>query len=90
MLSQRYEEMNKVAELQIKKLETEIKQRQEWIAKLHKIFDANPIMVETIIKNNGKIVIPDRDSPEEFSQAAQAADRIMQKALALYESLHRS
>ena len=92
MLTKRYEDMNKVAELQIKKLETEIKQRQEWIAKLHKIFDANPIMVETIIKNNGKgkIVIPDRDSPEEFSQAAQGADQIMQKALALYESLHRS
>lgn len=91
MLTKRYEDMNKVAELQIKKLETEIKQRQEWIAKLHKIFDANPIMVETIIKNNGKgkIVIPDRDSPEEFSQAAQGADQIMQKALALYESLHR-
>ena len=91
MLTKRYEDMNKVAELQIKKLETEIKQRQEWIAKLHKIFDANPIMVETIIKNNGKgkIVIPDRDSPEEFSQAAQGVDRIMQKALALYESLHR-
>ena len=92
MLTKRYEEMNKVAELQIKKLETEIKQRQEWIAKLHKIFDANPIMVETIIKNNGKgkIVIPDPDSPEEFSQAAQGADQKIQKALALYETLHRS
>ena len=92
MLTKRYEEMNKVAELQIKKLETEIKQRQEWIAKLHKIFDANPIMVETIIKNNGKgkIVIPDPDSPEEFSQAAQGADQKIQKALALCETLHRS
>ena len=90
MLSKRYEEMNKVAELQIKKLETEIKQRQEWIAKLHKIFNSNPIMVKTHVRKNGKIVIPDPDSPEEFSQAAQQADRIMQKALALYESLHRS
>ena len=90
MLTKRYEDMNKVAELQIKKLETEIKQRQEWIGKLHKIFDANPIMVKTQVRNNGKIVIPDRDSPEEFSQAAQCADQIMQKALALYETLHRS
>ena len=92
MLSKRYEEMNILAELQIKKLQAGILQRQEWITKLHKTFSVEPLLVETIIKNNGngKMVIFDPDSPVEFKQAAQEADQIMQKALALYETLNRS
>ena len=92
MLSKRYEEMNILAELQIKKLQAGILQRQEWITKLHKTFSVEPLLVETIIKNNGngKIVIFDPDSPVEFKQAAQEADQIMQKALALYETLNSS
>ena len=92
MLSKRYEQLNKLAELQIKKLQADIKERNEWITKLHKTFSVEPLLVETIIKNNGngKMVIFDPDSPVEFKQAAREADQIMQKALALYETLNRS
>jgi hypothetical protein len=95
LMVKKYQQLNRIDTIKIEELQRKIKEREDLIKDLNRKFETYenaPILVETIIKNNGngKMVIFDPDSPVEFKQAAQEADQIMQKALALYETLNRS
>ena len=85
MLSKRYEEMNILAELQIKKLQAGILQRQEWITKLHKTFSVEPLLVETSAKTPApRLVLP---TDENWESCAEEANRKMQEGILLMERL---
>ena len=85
MLSKRYEEMNILAELQIKKLQAGILQRQEWISKLHKTFSVEPLLVETSAKTPApRLVLP---TDENWESCAEEANRKMQEGILLMERL---
>ena len=95
LMVKKYQQLNRIDTIKIEELQRKIKEREDLIKDLNRKFETYenaPILVETIIKNNGngKMVIFDPDSPVEFKQAAREADQIMQKALALYETLNRS
>ena len=95
LMVKKYQQLNRIDTIKIEELQRKVKEREDLIKDLNRKFETYenaPILVETIIKNNGngKMVIFDPDSPVEFKQAAREADQIMQKALALYETLNRS
>jgi len=87
MLSTKYEDLNKVAELQISKLQAEIEERTRLISSIGRTFKADPILVKTSgIPLPAKLVLPTDD---DWETCSEEANRIMQKALELYYRIKR-
>ena len=87
MLSTKYEDLNKVAELQISKLQAEIEERTRLISSIGRAFKADPILVKTsAVPLPAKLVLPTDD---DWETCSEEANRIMQKALELYYRIKR-
>ena len=86
MLSKRYEQLNKLAELQIKKLESDIKERETLISNLMlKLKGKDTILVETSAKTPApRLVLP---TDENWESCAEEANRKMQEGILLMERL---
>ena len=87
MLSTKYEDLNKVAELQISKLQAEIEERTRLISSIGRAFKTDPILVKTsAVPLPAKLVLPTDD---DWETCSEEANRIMQKALELYYRIKR-